>query len=199
MRLITFAAVLFCLLAAGAGYGLALWPDEPLAPPTEQARPAVDTVGLQARHAARAQDSADGVEDLKERLLFTQGRRPVEVRPEPVRTAEAVEEKQRPVFILQGTAVMGERRVALIVDPRQAEIVQAGVGDALPEGWTVALVEPRRALLRKQEVEIDLTLDDDAWALKKALSRPPKPAAAKAAEAPKERPKNQIPERFDFD
>lgn len=136
----------FALLVAGGAaslsWGLSYEP-APAAPPTPPARPAAET-----RSAAVPAAVVDA-SVLRERPLFTPGRRP------PEAPAAAVTTVVGDPPTVQGVAIAGTAAFALVkAGDRVRRVALGGAVD----GWTVVAIERRRVTLRGDggDIVIDL-------------------------------------------
>jgi hypothetical protein len=95
------------------------------------------------------------VEELQRRPLFTPGRRPYEpadVGPGQASVAAAETDAFPPVPKIRGTAVSGERSVAIVIDPDDDRMRRVVAGDEVG-GWTVLEIRSGKVRLRSDKAD----------------------------------------------
>ncbi|UEM07852.1 hypothetical protein JL101_033835 (plasmid) [Skermanella rosea] len=95
------------------------------------------------------------VDELRRRPLFTPGRRayePADVGPGQPSVPAAETDAFPPVPEIRGTAVSGERSVAIVIDPDDDRIRRVVAGDEVG-GWTVLEIRSGKVRLRSDKAD----------------------------------------------
>ena len=143
---------LIALAAGGAllARGLEWQPEIPAVhvPPSQAERPAERSGDDRGRTEAL-------VEELQRRPLFTPGRRlydPADTGPGQASIPAAETDVLPPVPEMRGTAVSGERSVAIVIDPDDDRMRRVVAGDEVG-GWTVVEIRSGKIILRSDRAD----------------------------------------------
>jgi hypothetical protein len=129
----------------------------------------------------------DSFAAIIERPLFSPSRRPAEAAPAPApETVAAAPAEASLDFVLVGTIVSGDERVALVETKGDGKIVQVRErGEVL--GWTALLIEDGRVVFRRGRAEEELVLRYEDPVPSDKIPPPPKPVRqAEPAAQPEE-------------
>jgi hypothetical protein len=92
----------------------------------------------------------------RERPVFTPSRRPATIGATPLAQPLAIVSQNRPQFALVG-AILGDDEVAILIDEGTKSIARVKKGESYL-GWTLHVLEQRKAILHKGPEAMVLTL-----------------------------------------
>ena len=159
-RATTMLLLLCCLLLAGLVTAQLTdrTKDRPNSLPSATvAEPAEAAPELPPAYMRYDPPSRAAFDEILERPLFLQGRRPPEAAPEPAKPAAP---RVRPQLQMLGVAVTQDTQVALVLDIKSRQLLRFVQGTQ-HQGWTVTSVESGQAVLQRGEEVLELHLDQD--------------------------------------
>jgi len=151
--------VTHALVGASLALGLLIalqlaFPSGPGNPDDSAAGPGGDLAPLEEMQPYVA-PAFESFAEVLERPLFFENRQ----LPAPPEEAAAPEAPREPLqLVLEGVAISGDSRVALLRDPRGNNLVQVAEG-ATHDGWTLESVESGRAVFKRGEDVTELSME----------------------------------------